>query len=81
MKALFSSQEGHFSFRWIRGILAIRRRACSVTSERYIGGLWACDALALEIEDGICGNSSYWFSRRPLLVRMPKAYYFLSVAL
>ena len=39
MKALFSSREGHFSLRWIRGIFAISRRACSVTSERYIGDL------------------------------------------
>ena len=39
MKALFSSREGHFSLRWIRGILAIWQRACSVTSERHIGGL------------------------------------------
>ena len=27
-KVLFSSREGHFSLRWIRGILAIRRRTC-----------------------------------------------------
>ena len=39
MKALFSSREGHFFLRWIRGILAIRRRACLITSERYIGEL------------------------------------------
>ena len=39
MKALFSSREGHFSLRWIRGILAIRRRACLITSEGYIGYL------------------------------------------
>ena len=28
MNALFSSREGRFSLRWVRGILAIRRRAC-----------------------------------------------------
>ena len=39
MKALFSSREGHFSLRWISGILAIRRRACLITSERHIVGL------------------------------------------
>ena len=39
MKALFSSREGHFSLRWIRGILAIRRRACLITSVRCIGEL------------------------------------------
>ena len=37
--ALFPSREGHFSLRWIRGIHAIRRRACLLTSERYIGEL------------------------------------------
>ena len=31
---LFSSREGHFSLRWIRGIRAIRRRAYLTTSER-----------------------------------------------
>ena len=41
MKALFSSREGHFFLRRIRGILAIRRRACLITSERYIGELGA----------------------------------------
>ena len=39
VKALFSSREGHFSLRWIRGILAIRRRGLCVSSERYIGEL------------------------------------------
>ena len=39
MKALFSSREGHFSLRWIRGILAIRRRGLCITSKRYIGEL------------------------------------------
>ena len=39
VKALSSSREGHFSLRWIRGIRAIRRRACSVTSEKYVGEL------------------------------------------
>ena len=39
MKALFSSREGHFSLRWIRGILAIRRRGLCISSERYIGEL------------------------------------------
>ena len=41
MKALFSSREGHFSLRWIRGILAIRRRGLCISSERYIGELGA----------------------------------------
>ena len=41
MKALFPSREGHFSLRRIRGIYVIRRRACSVTSERCIGELGA----------------------------------------
>ena len=39
MKALFSSREGHFFLRWIRGIRAIKRRACPITSERHIGEL------------------------------------------
>ena len=39
VKALFSPQEGHFSLRWIRGICAIRRRACLTSSERHIGEL------------------------------------------
>ena len=37
VKALFSSREGYFSLRWIRGILAIRRRAC-VSLRRGISG-------------------------------------------
>ena len=41
MKALFPSREGHFSLRRIRGIYVIRRRTCSVTSERCIGELGA----------------------------------------
>ena len=39
MKVLFSSREGYFSLRRIRGIRAIRRRAGLITSERYIGEL------------------------------------------
>ena len=39
MKALFSSRERRFFLRWIRGIRAIRRRACVTTSERHIGEL------------------------------------------
>jgi len=38
-KALLSSREWHFFVRWIRGIRAIRRRACLTTSERHIGEL------------------------------------------
>ena len=41
MKALFSSREGHFSLRWIRGILAIKRRAC-VSLRRDMSGSLAC---------------------------------------
>ena len=40
MKVLFPSREGHFSLRWIRGILAIRPRAC-VSLRRGISGIWA----------------------------------------
>ena len=39
--ALFPSREGHFSLRWIRGVFAISRRACLVSSERHIGELGA----------------------------------------
>jgi len=46
VKALFSSREGQFSLRWIRGILAIRRRTC-VSLRRAISGSWACDTLPL----------------------------------
>ena len=42
MKALFSSREGRFSFRWIRKILAIRRRAC-VSLRRGISGSYIDD--------------------------------------
>ena len=38
-KVLFSSREWHFYLRWIRGIRAIRRRACLSTLKRYIGEL------------------------------------------
>ena len=41
VKALFPSREGHFSLCWIRGILAIKRRAC-VSLRREISGSWAC---------------------------------------
>ena len=40
VKALFSSRERCFSLRWIRGILAIRRRAY-VSLRRSISGSWA----------------------------------------
>ena len=39
--ALFPSREGYFSLRWIRGICAIKRRACLISSERHIGELGA----------------------------------------
>ena len=42
MKALFPSREGRFSFRWIRKILAIRRRAC-VPLRRGISGSYIDD--------------------------------------
>ena len=38
-KALFSSREWHFPFRWIREILAIRQREMRITLARYIGEL------------------------------------------
>ena len=44
--------------RWIRGIRAIKRRAY-VSLRRGISGRWACDALALEIEDRTLDNSLY----------------------
>ena len=55
VKALFSSRERCFSLRWIRGILAIRRRAY-VSLRRSISGSWACNALAF-IEGRTLGNS------------------------
>ena len=42
VKALFPSREGRFSFRWIRKILAIRRRAC-VSLRRGISGCYIDD--------------------------------------
>ena len=42
MKVLFPSREGCFSFRWIRKILAIRRRAC-VSLQRGISGSYIDD--------------------------------------
>ena len=45
-KTLFSSREQHCFLRWIRRILAIRRRAC-VSLRRGISGSWSCDALVL----------------------------------
>ena len=39
VKALFSSREWYFFLRWIRGIFAIRRRACLTALERHIGEL------------------------------------------
>ena len=69
MKALFPSREGHFSLRWIRGIRAMRRKAC-VALRRDMSGSWACDALAHKIEGSTLGNSlilvypsyHYWFT-------------------
>ena len=58
MKALFPSRERCFFFRAIRGMLAIRRRAC-VSLRRGISGSWACGALAELIEDGTLCNSHY----------------------
>ena len=55
MNALFSSREGHFSLRWIRGILAKKRGTC-VSLRRGISGGWACDSLAEQIEDRTLGN-------------------------
>ena len=45
VKALFSSRERCFSLRRIRGILAIRRRAC-VSLRRSISGNWASRCLS-----------------------------------
>ena len=42
MKALFPSREGRFPFRWIRKILAIRRRTC-VSLRRGISGSYIED--------------------------------------
>ena len=69
MKALFPSREQCFSLRCIRGILAIRRRAC-VALRRDMSGSWACDALAHKIEGSTLGNNlilvypsyHYWFA-------------------
>ena len=36
-KALFPSREGHFSLRWIRGILAIREGRACLFGEAYRG--------------------------------------------
>ena len=52
-KALFSSREGHFSLRWIRGIRAIRRRAGLITSERHIGELGVRYLSTLNREDRV----------------------------
>ena len=41
MKALFPLREGYFSLHWIRGILAIRRRACVSLLRGHIGELVA----------------------------------------
>ena len=42
MKALFPSREGRFPFRWTRGMLVIRRRAC-VSLRRGISGSYIDD--------------------------------------
>ena len=65
-KALFSSRERCFSHRWMRGILAIRRRAC-VSLRRGISGSWACGVLAGLIEDRTLCNSHYLEVRLLLL--------------
>ena len=59
MKALSPSREQYFPLRWIRGIRAIRRRAC-VSRRRGISGSWACDALAPQIEGRTRSNSLKW---------------------
>ena len=69
VKVLFPSREQCFSLRCIRGILAIRRRAC-VALRRDMSGSWACDALAHKIEGSTLGNNlilvypsyHYWFT-------------------
>ena len=68
MKALFSLWEWHFSLRWIRGILAIRRRAC-VPLRRGISWDWACDTLAqLSRGAGLSATVSYWSHSKRIVV-------------
>ena len=61
--ALFSSRERCFSLRWIRGIRAIRRRAC-VSLRRGTSGSWACDALAQKTEGRTLSNSLLQITQR-----------------
>ncbi|KXB75303.1 hypothetical protein HMPREF3185_00896 [Porphyromonas somerae] len=56
VKVLFSSGEGRFSLRWIRGILAIRRRACVP--------LWSGISGA-----GLSATVSYSLTSRPIWLR------------
>ena len=56
VKALFSSRERCFSLRRIRGILAIRRRAC-VSLRRSISGNWASRCLSTLNRDRSLSNS------------------------
>ena len=64
MKALFLSRERCFFLRWIRGILAVRRRAC-ISLRRGISGSWSCDTLALEVEGRTHGDSLHIGSPPP----------------
>ena len=57
VKALFSSREWHFFLRWLRGILAIKRRAC-VSLRRGISGSWACDTLLVCTRNNYCSDAN-----------------------
>ena len=83
VKVLFSSREGHFSLCWIKGILALRRRAYLISSKRNIVGL-GVRCLSTQnrgqysrqqshiglplIPLLVCPLHQYCFDRRPLLV-------------
>ena len=66
MKVLFSSREGHFSLRWIRGVLAIRRRGLCVTLERSVENFFD------EFAAGVLCNSNVCTTFAPVLKTLPR---------
>ena len=74
-KVLFSSREGHFSLRWLRGILAIKRRACISIRRGLFGELgvpgalliWSLRIVRMVSRREVQGTSKGWILLKDLL--------------
>jgi len=57
-KALFPSREGNFPLRWIKRNTRDKEKGLLGHFEKVYRRGWACNALALEIEDGTLRQQS-----------------------